>query len=231
MQSSAVVTLRALVMLVCLVVVPLTAIFGSSLPQFFDSLIQGRGITRFVGEKKESNDPRTRGGDAPIFSTPTEANAPDAAAAVPPRGLDGTGSLWAPGAISAASHEQHGPAGANRPPDEHARTAQFDAAPAPMAGSAPQFAVPQPAANAARDPRAASEGFHAIERRLRELGATYYLLETWGNAGQMYRFHCKVAMENNPKQTRQFDGTDVEPLRAMRKVLDQVEQYRAGATP
>ena len=46
MQSSAVVTLRALVMLVCLVVVPLAAIFGSSLPQAFNSLVAGRGLPR-----------------------------------------------------------------------------------------------------------------------------------------------------------------------------------------
>ena len=105
-----------------------------------------------------------------------------------------------------------------------------------MADAAPRADLPgSPAVQAEqaapRDPRTASEDFQQIEHRLRELGATYYLLETWGNAGQMYRFHCKVSPSANPGQSQQFDATDSDPLRAMRKVQEQVEQYRPTAAP
>ncbi len=67
-----------------------------------------------------------------------------------------------------------------------------------------------------------------MERKLREYGATYYLLETWGNEGQLYRFHCRMAINNNPNYTRQFEATDRDALRAMSQVLERVEAWRAG---
>jgi hypothetical protein len=72
------------------------------------------------------------------------------------------------------------------------------------------------------------ERFTAMERRLREYGATYYLLETWGNEGELYRFHCKMAIGNNPNYTRHFEATDRDALRAMAQVLERVEAWRAG---
>ena len=224
MQSSAVVTLRALVMLLCLVLVPLAAIFGSALPQAFDSLIQGRGLPNFVRDAHKADDARIRGGDAPIFSAPGEPGTPGEAAASP-CALDGTGSLWAPGAsvTGQAPPQELNPL----PADGQAQAARFDT----PAGARGAVVTPLSGAAPARDPRVENEGFQQIERRLRELGATYYLLETWGNAGQTYRFHCKVSVAGHPNQTRHFDGTDNEPLRAMRKVLEQVEQYRAGTLP
>jgi hypothetical protein len=70
--------------------------------------------------------------------------------------------------------------------------------------------------------------FTVMERRLRELGATYYLLETWGND---YRCHCKMAIANDPTHTRQFEATDTDPLRAMGRVVEQVEAWRLGRLP
>ena len=66
-----------------------------------------------------------------------------------------------------------------------------------------------------------------IQHRLRQLGATYYLLELWGSEGQ-YRFYCKMALGGNPDFSRYFEATDSDPLRAMAKVLAQVESWRAG---
>ena len=78
--------------------------------------------------------------------------------------------------------------------------------------------------------RGAEQGDHftVMERKLREYGATYYLLETWGNEGQLYRFHCRMAINNNPNYTRQFEATDRDALRAMSQVLERVEAWRAG---
>lgn len=64
--------------------------------------------------------------------------------------------------------------------------------------------------------------------RLRELGAVYYLLETWGNDGQRFRFHCKMAIGGNPNYTRHFEAIDRDALQAMGKVLGEVETWRAN---
>jgi hypothetical protein len=73
-----------------------------------------------------------------------------------------------------------------------------------------------------------SDRFTYVLDRLRELGATYYLLETWGNEGQRFRFHCKMAIGGNPSYTRHFEATDREALQAMARVLADVEGWRAG---
>ena len=75
---------------------------------------------------------------------------------------------------------------------------------------------------------AASDLFTAIQLRLRELGATYYLLETWGQDGSLYRFHCKVALSDNPRYNRHFEATDANPMAAMQQVLEQVESAHRG---
>ena len=60
------------------------------------------------------------------------------------------------------------------------------------------------------------------------LGATYYLLESWGNAGNLYRFHVKMALAGNPSYNRHFAATDADPITAMRHVLSEVEAWRNG---
>jgi hypothetical protein len=227
MQSSAVVTLRALVMLLCLVLVPLAAIFGSALPQAFESLVEGRGIPRITRTANQADDARSRGGEAPAFGGAGQRQA--AGEPIPPRGiLDGTGSLWAPGVASSTSPGRDSPADATTAPPR---------SPAPELPVGPSSAIgigtgtsPAPTAQAIAM-QAGGESFQQIERRLRELGATYYLLETWGNTGQQYRFHCKVSVAGNPNRTRHFDATDNDPVRAMRRVVEEIEQYRSGAVP
>ncbi len=87
--------------------------------------------------------------------------------------------------------------------------------------------LPGPSAHLIAQP----DRFTLMERRLRELGATYYLLETWGNESEHYRFHCKMAIANNATHTRQFEATDTDPLRAMGRVVEQVEAWRTGRIP
>jgi hypothetical protein len=72
------------------------------------------------------------------------------------------------------------------------------------------------------------EDFGGMERKLREHGAVYYLLETWGSEGEQYRFHCRMAIANNPNYTRHFEATDRDALKAMSQVLSRVEAWRAG---
>ena len=65
-------------------------------------------------------------------------------------------------------------------------------------------------------------------RRLRELGASYYALETWGAQGQYFRFHARIAAGHGASYARHFDAVDQSGDEAMGSVLDQVEQWRAS---
>jgi hypothetical protein len=73
--------------------------------------------------------------------------------------------------------------------------------------------------------------FAQIQDRLKQLGATYYLLETWGNQQQLYRFYCKMAVGGNTNYTHCFEYISADPMQAMSEVLKQVESWHsAGAT-
>jgi hypothetical protein len=67
-----------------------------------------------------------------------------------------------------------------------------------------------------------------MERKLREYGATYYLLETGGSDGHQYRFHCRMAAGPDPSRVQMFEATDADALSAMAKVVAQVEAWRTG---
>jgi hypothetical protein len=86
------------------------------------------------------------------------------------------------------------------------------------------------AENSAGGVPAGADPFLWIQGRLQELGATYYLLESWGNQQQMYRFYCRMAVGGNANYTHYFEATESEPLQAMLQVLRQVETWRQGGT-
>jgi hypothetical protein len=79
---------------------------------------------------------------------------------------------------------------------------------------------PPPATAGAEDSRS------AVEQRLRELGAVYLLLESWGRDDPRYRFHCQVALAGGAEATRSFEATGSAPDEAMTTVLRQVEAWR-----
>lgn len=97
-----------------------------------------------------------------------------------------------------------------------------------VSASAPSVAVAPGIAPPASG-QGANERFAQVQERLRALGATYYLLETWGHDGTLFRFHCKMAVAEDPNYTRQFEATDTDALRAMEWVLDQVVRWREGS--
>lgn len=68
-----------------------------------------------------------------------------------------------------------------------------------------------------------------IERRLRELGAVYCLLETYGRHAPRYRYHCQISPTGDPQLARSFEANSSSPDGAMHEVLLQVEGYRAQA--
>lgn len=73
-------------------------------------------------------------------------------------------------------------------------------------------------------------GLAAMERRLRELGATYYVLEKWGEGAELYRFECHVAIATDADHNRYFDATAERPDSAVDAVLRQVERWRSDRT-
>jgi hypothetical protein len=71
------------------------------------------------------------------------------------------------------------------------------------------------------------ESFRQVENRLRQLGATYYCLDTMAD-GRQWRFCCRMAVAGNRSYTRLFQAMDCDALRAMGQVLEQVESWRSG---
>jgi hypothetical protein len=108
---------------------------------------------------------------------------------------------------------------ANRPADASSMNSIPGSSLSPLAGQA----------NLVPPPINSTDQFTQYVRRLQELGAVYYLLETWGERGQLFRFYCKVAVGGNPNYTRYFDAADADPLVAMGKVVQQIMAWRNGA--
>jgi len=263
MESSTVLAFRIFVMLSCLIVVPMAAIFGSAFPDVVKTVLVDRLVAWGTGKTPEPAKPATDGGFAEVAPNGNMAQdsanireaprwgaqgTPDTAwqsqPANPPRGgVVPTGGAIVNPAMGNQSASFSAPAdpargapggypmarGANEPPYRN---------PAAENGpGGPQFSQPgRPVALSANDPAAGRaiqpldqpDRFTVMERRLRENGATYYLLETWGNEGELYRFHCKMAIGNNPNYTRHFEATDRDALKAMAQVLERVEAWRAG---
>jgi hypothetical protein len=116
-------------------------------------------------------------------------------------------------------------------PSPAAQPLPFHSDAAPLANSFPQNDPPplptrhEDAAGAAKIPSNADD----IPERLKQLGATYYVLESWGDDQQLYRFFCKMAVADSADYTRCFEATGADPRQAMQQVLQQVESWR-GAT-
>ena len=68
-----------------------------------------------------------------------------------------------------------------------------------------------------------SEPLAAMEQRLRQMGATSYRLETWGQGVRRFRFQCRVAADPTTGWARHFEATDPQPVQAVAKVLASVE--------
>ena len=242
MQSSTAIAFRALVMLICMISIPLFAIFGKDLPEVIKNLLAGRLVVRVTdpvpGNQTAAAAP-TAGGNLPTrpnspFSEPAAYRAEGTARE--PAGAQPT-SIRASAANSATAQ----PAGFQAPsesrpisPNEYpgrevspaVNTSDQTASESPRMSSGVAGAVPV-ASGAGSD----NEQFRRAEARLRELGATHYTLETWGSDNNRYRFVCKMAIGGNPGANRYFQAIEDDPWRAMNAVLQQVEAWRAQQQP
>jgi hypothetical protein len=69
-----------------------------------------------------------------------------------------------------------------------------------------------------------------VRERLKDLGASYLLLETLAGHDRAYRFRCDIILPGEPPYTRRFEVTGADPLTAMEQVLAQVEVWCGGRT-
>jgi hypothetical protein len=227
---------RALVMLACLALVPFLCLYGKRLPDFAQAVMEA--YKSHTHADSPANSQPAAGGEAPPFAGAARSDAP---ATLTNRGLKARPLDRRPGdkarvasqasfnvpvdGPKASGASEHGIGGttsttsgaANGSPD------------AQSSGQSPDVAV-----GASKDPSNSSDGctvqFRRMEQRLRDLGATYYLLETWGTNGDRYRFFCKMSLAGNADYNRNriFQATAADPMQAMQDVLSQVEQWRAG---
>lgn len=58
---------------------------------------------------------------------------------------------------------------------------------------------------------------------LRQRGATFQRLETWGNEGE-WKFSCSIPNRQNPHIRRTYEAKAADPLLAVRAVIDQVDK-------
>lgn len=205
MQASFLVFFRATVMLACLVVLPLIAVTGSAdLERLRPALRWCRGLVE-----------RTLTGAA-VSAAESSADRP--AAAPPFRSL--------PVSVDANVERPSPPVERTIPADVLPAQAPASApasAPAPPVGPRP---TEQTAGATGGEPRGDGPTVQQLAARLQQLGATYYLLEKWGETGALYRFHCRVALADNPQQFRYFEATSQVPHQAMVDVVAQVERWR-----
>jgi hypothetical protein len=236
---------RIFVMLSCLIIVPMAAIFGSAFPDVVKSVLVDRIVYWATGKAPEPRSSDNRGGFGTV--APAEPVAPAGASAgdAPPWNGPGgtTSSVTVPpnapsGGVMAAGATMADSTAGNRQAIHSVPTMtsadgrgavdsmHSQESFAAGGGGAPQ--APGAAAGVADPAASPPDPFTAMERKLREYGATYYLLETWGADGELFRFHCKMSVGNNPNATRHFEATDRDALRAMGQVLERVESWRAG---
>jgi hypothetical protein len=224
---------RAFVMLACLAVVPVVAMYGKQIQEFGRAVLE---TYRARVQTKSEVAPAVATGTATL-QTGSPAPAADPMLSASP--WSENSAARQPGtlpALVAVSGAKQSPLDDHRLPDAlvantsgGVQQASFSDSPtsekqrggAKLVGESP---------NSPSATTLSTAQFRRIEQRLRQLGATYYLLETWGPAGDRYRFFCRMAIAGNSDygRNRIFQSTDSDPLRAMQSVLDQAEQWRNG---
>ncbi len=217
MHSSAFVTCRALAMLICAIVIPLVAIFGGPLCNLGQKLV-------FEEQGGQALADAQTGGEAPRFtgpeSTPFHAAQSPASAAWPTALSPAEPASTVQGGTWGSPPTEAGPRGpiVVPPPAPGHPDVPVQVGPTILA-SYETAAVHQPPRPVCLDKA------EAIQQRLRQLGAVYYMLESWGQEGN-YRFVCRIAIDGNPEYTRYFEATGRDGLTAMNNVLQQVEAAR-----
>jgi hypothetical protein len=216
---------RALVMMVFLIAIPLAALFGSSLPDAIKALKEGRWPSLASLTQGTSPAKTAAGLEEPPKFEPGAGAASRSASPIPAPATTATEPAPPATALDPPPASSR-PAEGNPPPAAGVVPAHYETAADP--GPSPARLSPAAALSPPPPSAAQNDPFTLIENRLRQLGATYFLLESRGDQQQQYRFYCKMALGGNPNYTRCFEAVDAEPLRAMSQVLQQVESWTSA---
>lgn len=252
-QSSTVVAFRALVMLICLILIPVAAFCGGSFPAVMKAIQSGRWPTladfrgpagpppnpateapRFMptpaAGSLRATDPKTLGFSGPVAgfgpAPRGETAGSPVVSAIYTTPINPHPSMGEPGPVT-ASFQDNDPGidprrrlsplppgtGDLLSPDHLATTGHGDA-PACRSGSAGG-----PSCN---------DQLKYVLGRLQKLGATYFVLDTYGDEAREFRFYCKMSIGGNPHVTKPFWCFDGDPLKAVTQVLKQVEDWQSG---
>jgi hypothetical protein len=90
--------------------------------------------------------------------------------------------------------------------------------------SATEPAVTAPAAPPR--PLSFAERVEPLLTRLRELGASEYSLEHWGDGGKLYRFQCEMPLNASPQLTQQFEAVAADPQATVERVVAEVASWQ-----
>ncbi len=240
-QSSTVAAFRALVMLICVTVIAVAAFCGGSFPAVVKAIQKGQlpTLEDFRGPSGPPSSPRT---EAPRYAqTPSPSlqpansrtpGSPMASAPTVPQGVIAA-NFDAPIAStqSGGSGLSTGFPQNNEPATGPARRlapvgpGMGNLVPLDRQVAAGQLEVAGfaagPSAGLSRD-----QQVNGILDRLRQLGATYFLLETWGEPSGGFRFYCKMPIGGNPQVTQPFQCIDGDAMTAMTQVLKEVEDWQ-----
>ncbi|HZZ73098.1 MAG TPA: hypothetical protein VFE24_12660 [Pirellulales bacterium] len=205
--------LRALFVVGCLVIVPLLAVFGTSLPATLIAAVAGQE-TAHAGSAPTPATPAKPLEAAPLAGAVETPKFPQAAPLV-------AGSSQA---SSAAKLPDQGdnfshPAVTPSAQDLAGSNLSLHSTPSPAPATRLAAAAPRPMER---------QQFSGLESRLQQLGAKYYRLETSGLQGELFHFECQCPMKGNPAPPKVFEATDSDPMQAVARVVHQVEDWRAG---
>jgi hypothetical protein len=266
MQSSAMVAIRTMIMITCLVAVPLAAVFGTALPKVFKSAFGGREQSFSWDHSGVDDEPRPPSVlTVEEFSSPqtvTQADIQSIGARQAPRlptahitGVRAIDDAAAAQAVVETAPLWNPPPRTAQAPKSRDMTAHFAPSPVPRRidehGSRNEprtealqktvYSQPhkEPPLDESSDddsqdadqlvPVERPAGENALsdgERRLRQLGATYYRLETWGGDGHLYRCSCNIAVNPGSRATRHFEAIEAAPSQAIGAVIKQVDTWR-----
>lgn len=252
-QSSTVATFRAFVMLTCLLLIPLAAVCGTSFPSVVKAIQNGRWPTLadFRGPGENAKNGLS---DAPCFA-PARSPTTNSPFSPPQTNISAqplrSGSV-PDSQVMSVSYEtpiaNTPQQSTTSPQNEHAENRDFAAA-GRRGLSQPPFSLEGSPAMRNGDTQRTADGqlpmsaqggsqtagsrssnpdatFVYIQDRLKRLGATYYLLEAWGDQKDVFRFYCQMAIGGNPQVKQSFENVDADPLKAMAKVLAEVEDWK-----
>jgi len=237
MANSFQMAVRAGIMIVTMVAIPLLAIFGKQLPELIEGIYRGnvktdewqtRPATPVAAPVSNASVNQLAGQQQRADLTPAPAFQPGAGSSNP--ALSTAPKIepppLSPIALQGAQPLPISPTNANTTNLSRSDNLGQALPPSTLRDSHVSPAgLNRPAPSADLNSAAFQQG----QQRLRELGASYFKLETTGEATERYRAVCQIAAPNGPVQN--FTSIHADALTALNEVITQIEQTRAGRAP